>query len=246
MKIVVKCWIKKCSSECIPSCKRGKNETRIVRICLLINYEIVKVSFFFLSFRNSLFLWERMEELVKFFESYNGNKFDSSLKFCSVPRNKNKNRKFSKEKNKPREKLFFFKRVEEEKRIEFCHCQRLVIYLFQEDYIKKKKIQNTQDATLKRDFTSKILAIILEQFSLFQGDPVFIFYSFDQHKYTSVFFRDMTRNRCLFFFLCCLSDLFSVSLSISLLPLHLHSSSLPARHIYVYVYFFPRHLDACY
>lgn len=187
-----------------------------------------------------------MEELVKFFESYNGNKFDSSLKFCSVPRNKNKNRKFSKEKNKPSEKLFFFKRVEEEKRIKFCHCQRLVIYLFQEDYIKKKKIQNTQDATLKRDFTSKILAIILEQFSLFQGDPVFIFYSFDQHKYTSVFFRDMTRNRCLFFFLCCLSDLFSVSLSISLLPLHLHSSSLPARHIYVYVYFFPRHLDACY
>lgn len=187
-----------------------------------------------------------MEELVKFFESYNGNKFDSSLKFCSVSRNKNKNRKFSKEKNKPSEKLFFFKRVEEEKRIEFCHCQRLVIYLFQEDYIKKKKIQNTQDATLKRDFTSKILAIILEQFFLFQGDPVFIFYSFDQHKYTSVFFRDMTRNRCLFFFLCCLSDLFSVSLSISLLPLHLHSSSLPARHIYVYVYFFPRHLDACY
>lgn len=54
-------------------------------------------------------------------------------------RNKNKNRKFSKEKNKPSEKLFFFKRVEEEKRIEFCHCQRLVIYLFQEDYIKKKK-----------------------------------------------------------------------------------------------------------
>lgn len=99
--------------------------------------------FFFLSFRNSLFLWERMEELVKFFESYNGNKFDSSLKFCSVPRNKNKNRKFSKEKNKPSEKLFFFKRVKEEKRIEFCHCQRLVKYLFQEDYIKKKK-KNTK------------------------------------------------------------------------------------------------------
>lgn len=138
MKIVAKCWIKKCSSECIPSCKRGKNETRIVRICLLINYEIVKVSFFFLSFRNSLFLWGR-EWRSWFFESYNGNKFDSSLKFCSVPRNKNKNRKFSKEKNKPSEKLFFFKRVEEEKRIEFCHCQRLVIYLFQEDYIKKKK-----------------------------------------------------------------------------------------------------------
>lgn len=84
--------------------------------------------------------------------------------------------------------------------------------------------------------------------SLFQGDPVFIFYSFDQHKYTSVFFRDMTRNVASFFFLCCLSDLFSVSLSISLLLLHLHSSSLPARHIYMYIciFFFFCHLDACY
>lgn len=41
-------------------------------------------------------------------EGGNGNKFDSSLKFCFVSRKKNKNRKFSKKKkkeNKPREKI---------------------------------------------------------------------------------------------------------------------------------------------
>lgn len=35
-------------------------------------------------------------------EGGNGNKFDSSLKFCFVSRKKNKNRKFSKKENKPK------------------------------------------------------------------------------------------------------------------------------------------------
>lgn len=41
-------------------------------------------------------------------EGGNGNKFDSSLKFCFVSRKKNKNRKFSKKKKKKinREKKF--------------------------------------------------------------------------------------------------------------------------------------------
>lgn len=114
--------------------------------------------------------------------------FDSLLKFCAKKKKKNKRIKFSKKIYKPStsfekfwlNNIFFFKRVEKEKENQTLSTMDN-ISPSQEDYviyIKKKKKRHRMQ--LWREIlhrSSKILAIILEQFSVSRW-PCFYFLFF--------------------------------------------------------------------